>query len=400
MNKLFIAIVLGFISISNSIAQSSDEILNLLVKNKTITQFQADSIKIQAKKNKEVADSTDKHFFFNKSKLFQLSGYTQIRYQNLAEKNKKDDFDISRARIGLEGDILKHFGYGLQFELIGSSNILDIYGEWKISNFINLRFGQFKVPFSLENLTPFRTLELTERSQVVDALVIQGPDITKNQPHLVGTTQENFGRDRGIQVSGRFLKIDSIPRLYYSIGIFNGSGINKVDNNESKSVAGRLVFHSLKGLDLGVSFYEGYDYYGPDLKNNECSRLGFEFNYEHKRFSFRSEYILGKDDYSEREGMMDIREGSTMRAGWYAQTGLYIIPQKLQLLIKLDRYKRNIHLSGISDYYVFGLNYNLNKWMRIQTGYYYNKRSHIPFAYYVVEPTNTSKAIIQFQIGF
>ena len=48
MKGVFLVIVFGFISISASLAQSTNDILNLLILNKTITQEQADSIRADA----------------------------------------------------------------------------------------------------------------------------------------------------------------------------------------------------------------------------------------------------------------------------------------------------------------------------------------------------------------
>ena len=86
-------------------AQTTNDILNVLIANKTVTQEQADSIRAEAAIKQQEADANKKSFFVNAAKQMNLSGYTQLRYQNLDEPGKIDGFDIRRARLDLKGNI-------------------------------------------------------------------------------------------------------------------------------------------------------------------------------------------------------------------------------------------------------------------------------------------------------
>ena len=371
MKGVFALIVFGFISISISVAQSTNDILNLLISNKTIMQEQADSIRAEAAIKQQETDANKKFFFVTSSKPIQLSGFAQVRYQNLDEKDKIDGFDIRRARLDLKGAITPYWNYKFQAEFAGTPKLLEVYGECKIASYFNITLGQFRIPFSLENTVSTVKLETIELSQVVEAMAARSKDVIGNQN----------GNDIGIQFNGSFVKLNDKPLIDYSIGIFNGSGINISDKNEAKSLAGRLVFHPLKGLDVGGSFYNGWDNFGATPKDAERSRIGFELKYEYNRLSFRTEYIKGNDD-------------NTKRFGWYAQTGYYIIPQKLQLLLKYDRYEPNTSKSGdISTCYLGVLNYNFNNWSRIQLGY--TIRLEQQYLY-----SSNNMGVIQYQIGF
>lgn len=349
--KHLLSVAFFLLIIAESFSQSSNDILNLLISNKAISQAQADSVREEAALLQQQTDATRKSFFVTATRLMQFSGYTQIRYQQLEESGKKSGFDIRRARLDIKGSITPFLAYRLQTEFAGSPKLLDAYAEIKVADYFNITAGQFKVPFSLENLTSSNKLEMIDRSQVVEALVARGKDI-------LGNTN---GRDIGIQAGGSFLKVNGLPLIEYRLGIFNGSGINVADTaNSNKDFAARLIFNPVKGLSFGGSYYDGWDKVSkPDVagQSQVRDRLGFEISYVLPRFSARGEYITGKD-------------GKTNRAGWYLQTGYFVIPQKLQFLVRYDTYDPNTSKpDNITTNYTIGGNFNFNNWSRLQAFY-------------------------------
>jgi hypothetical protein len=303
-----------------------------------------------------------------------LTGYSQVRYQLFNETGKKDGFDIRRARLDLKGSVTPFFSYRVQADLVDKPKLIDAYGEIKLADYFMVTAGQFKIPFSLENLTSSNKLEMIDRSQVVEALIARGKDVIGNQN----------GRDIGIQVSGTLVKIKDLPLIEYRLGVFNGSGINVADTaNENKDISARLIFIPVKGVSFGGGFYSGLDKaIKPDVagRSQARNRLGAELSYALSRFSIKGEYISGKD-------------GKTNRAGWYIQTGYFILPQKLQILGKYDVYDPNTSSSdNISTNYVFGANYNFNNWSRLQA-FYTLRQEEGP-------AINNDYVAIQYQIGF
>ncbi len=370
MNKLFTLILILTVVTLNSYSQSTNDILNLLIAVHNISQEQADSIRAEAAIKQQETDANKKSFLVNASKQIQLSGYAQVRYQNLDEMGKIDGFDIRRARIDLKGAISPYWNIRFQADLAGTPKLIDAYGECKIADYVNITIGQFKVPFSMENLASSNKLEMIDRSQVVEALVARGKDVIGNQN----------GRDIGIQVFGNFLKINNRSIIDYSLGIFNGSGINISDKNENKSIAGRSVIHPIKGLDLGCSFYSGVDVFGTPSLNHKRNRWGVELKYELKQFSLRSEYIQGYDS-------------NIIRKGWYVQYGYYVIPQKLQLLLKYDTFDPNTsNIDDIFTNYTIAINFAFNNWSKIQMGYTLREEQG--------PSVNNNMGVIHYQIGF
>jgi phosphate-selective porin OprO and OprP len=369
-------IVSVFLILFTTIAysQSSNDILNLLISNKTITQIQADSIRAEAAIKQQDTDAGRKSFFLTAARQVQITGYNQIRYQTLFEKGKKDGFDIRRARLDIKGAVTPYFAFRLQTEFVDKPKIIDASADIRLADFFTITAGQFKIPLSMENLTSSNKLEMIDRSQVVEALVARGKDVIGNQN----------GRDIGVQISGSFLKIKGQNIAEYRFGVFNGSGINVADTaNEAKDLAGRLLLTPLKGLSFGASYYNGWDKaIKPDVngKSQVRNRFGVELGYVTSRISLRGEYIKGKD-------------GKTGRAGWYVQTGYFVIPQKLQVLAKYDTYDPNISLSNnVAVNYVVGANYNFNTWSRLQAFYTFRQEEG-PKIY-------NDYFSVQYQIGF
>jgi phosphate-selective porin OprO/OprP len=354
--------------------QTSNDILNILISNKTITQEQADSLRAEAAIKQQETDSKKKTFPLNTSRFFQLQGYTQVRYQQLQESGKNSGFDIRRARLDLKGSVTPVFGYRLLADFAGSPKLIDAYTEIKLADYFTITAGQFKIPFSYENIVPDRELEVIDRSQVVEALVARSKDI-------LGNTN---GRDIGIQAGGKFLKINGLPLVEYYLAVLNGSGVNVGDTaNSNKDLSARLVFTPLKGLYIGSSYYNGWDKVSkPDVagKSQVRDRLGIEAGYVLPRFSIRGEYIAGKD-------------GKTYRAGWYLTAGYFALPQKLQFIVRYDTYDPNTSTSNnITTNYTIGGNYHFNNWSKLQINYTFRAE----------EGTSVKNdyLALQYQIGF
>jgi len=375
MKKYFL--ILSALLTINTLAQSPNDILNVLVANHTLTQEQADSLRADAAiKQQQDADASKKSFVVNAARQIQLSGYTQMRYQGFDENGKEDGWDIRRARLDLSGNFTPYLSYRFQADFADKPKIMDAYAEIKFNDYFNITLGQFRIPFSLENLTAVRKFELIDFSQAVDALVSRNKDVLGNQN----------GRDIGIQLGGSLWKKEANSIIDYRVGVFNGSGINVADTaNEAKDVVGRLIVNPIKGLSFGASYYNGW---GKAIKPSQAyagksqprSRFGVEISYTATRLLLRGEYIQGKD-------------GDIDKAGWYAWAGYFIIPQKLQVIGKYDTFDPDTATDeNTTTNYVAGANFNFNTWSRVQAFYTFREEQGTS--------VNNNYFSIQFQIGF
>jgi phosphate-selective porin OprO/OprP len=266
-----------------------------------------------------------------------LSGYTQVSY-SLRDQSKKG-FRIRQARLRLKGDILKNINYKLQIDAVLTPILLDVQIDFNLAPHIKLTFGQFKVPFSIENLISGSDLDTINRSHTVEKLC-PGRDIGAK------------GRDIGVAINGEF------SRIKYILGVFNGSGINKADYNNQKDIAGRVVFYPDSFLVFGLSHYNGrYSPYpkAPFVKRN---RTGIDVFFVNGRLSLKGEYILARED-------------NTDRHGWYIQGDYYFGKRKIQTVIKYD----SLDTKGIRgdkiDIVTFGLNLFFTDKTKFQINYEY-----------------------------
>jgi len=358
-------------------AQTTDDVLNILIKKGTITQQEADSIRAEAaiKKQQEIA----KEKFFPVSaggKLFQISGYTQARYQYF--QNQKvtpaSAFDIRRARLDFTGSFDPKWSYRLLIDFVGASGatgtaatggsllsplLLDAYVVYRpFDDYLKLTAGQFILPFSLENLSPDRNLETIDRSQVVNALVARKGDASNG---IVDSIGNQNGRDLGIQASGSFFKFQGRNLVDYSIGLFNGAGIDVADNNKNKDVSTRLVLHPFSILSIGASYYNGYDKF-TDGRTGDRFRWGGELALNYKTLSLESEIITAQD--------ANTLSKHYDHQGGYIQASYFLVPKKFQVVLKYDTYNPNTNVMGLqSTYYILGVNYFFNSFTKIQVDY-------------------------------
>lgn len=304
--------------------------------------------------------------------MVKLSGYMQARFLSQQEAGKADGLDIRRARLDARGTVTKRWEYKLQGELAGSPKLLDASISYKYNEWLKLSAGQLKVPFSAENLTSSSKLVSIDRSQVVEALAARSKDVIGSQS----------GRDLGIQASGSLFRVGDRYAVDYAVGGFNGAGINTGDNNEAKDLAARLLFHPLKNLDIGASYYNGYGRWGNPARDQQRIRYAAELAYSFSVIDLRGEYIQGAD-------------GSIQRSGWYAQAAAFVYRKSVQLVVKYDTYDPDNSSEKKGDAttnYVAGVNVNINDTVRFQAAYT-NRNEEGP-------SVNNDLLAVQLQIGF
>jgi phosphate-selective porin OprO/OprP len=115
----------------------------------------------------------------NGNNSVQLTGRMHFdgRYSNLddfdqrfGETNDKDtasaadQFEMRRARLGVKGKFAKHFNYEVVGNLPGTATLDVAYLDFAKYNEASVRFGKFKQPWGLEQLTSSNNIDFMERS--------------------------------------------------------------------------------------------------------------------------------------------------------------------------------------------------------------------------------------------
>jgi hypothetical protein len=308
-----------------------------------------------------------KDAFFSEN--FQLSGYGQIIY-NAGEYPERgqtritsnNSVDVARAILFAVGKLgeKKQFGYMLMYDFGPNSGLHELYGEWLPSDAINVRFGQYKIPFTIENpMSPTR-IETIYFSRSASSMAGSTGDFNQFNPN--GTLSVKAGRDAGFQLSGKLFKKDNFFRLEYYTGLFNGTGFNTKDNNNHKDFIGTAYWQPLKGLKIGGSVYSGKLFYasnGQPAANHARDVWTAGAEYNSKSFYARSEYLSANN-------------GGVKRKGFYGSAVWKFIPDKWEVLGKYDFYDKDtaIDKNETSDI-TAGINYYFAYLSRLQLNYIY-----------------------------
>ena len=304
------------------------------------------------------------------SESFQLSGYGHIQYnvseypeRSLSPGKANNSIDIVRALLFASGKLgaNNQFGYMLMFDFGPGAKMYELYGEWLPSKAINVRLGQFKTPFTIENPMSLSRIETINPSRSVS--IMSGSTGDFNQWEEDGKPVNKTGRDAGLQLYGSLFPADNFYRLEYYAGLFNGAGMNTKDNNNHKDFIGTAYFNPSKEFKLGGSFYSGKypQYMLFRLKGNSLSINRWTVGAEYKgaQFCSRAEYIQSTD-------------GDLKREGYYGLFMWKYIPDKWEFVGKYDYYNSNVLFdkNPIHDV-TLGVNYYFAYLSRIQLNYIY-----------------------------
>ncbi|MCJ7679722.1 MAG: OprO/OprP family phosphate-selective porin [Candidatus Aminicenantes bacterium] len=244
--------------------------------------------------------------------VLQWSGYGHVQYDSV--EGSADSFRIRRARVAARWTILENLRCKILVETVQNPILLDFQLDWKWNDAAALRLGQFKVPFSMENLLSSSDLDTVNRSNTVEKL-------------CPGRQNGAKGRDIGAALTG------GLSQFQYTVALFNGSGINRVDTDSRKDISARLVYSPSSRLVVGLSYYNGEDpFFGT---NSDMSRTGLELALELENLFLRGEAILGQDSGIDR-------------LGWYVMTGLDLLENKLRVIARYDRLDWNTEIPADS----------------------------------------------------
>jgi phosphate-selective porin OprO and OprP len=206
-----------------------------------------------------------------------LGGFVQMNFEDgdvsafegrFGQTALKDRFRLRRARINLTGDFAEQFDFKMEGDFENSDGLsgnrtafeaTDIFINWHQYPWAQIKMGQWKAPFGLEQLTPDTTLYTIERTLPTGAITPE--------------------RQIGIQLWGKpFATIwpDQVDLLTYYAGIFNGNGRNTTNNdNNNFMYVGRLestlltdVFGKGSFLKLGADILNSRDDQGTNISQS------------------------------------------------------------------------------------------------------------------------------------
>ncbi|MBQ4548925.1 MAG: hypothetical protein IJA42_07060 [Bacteroidales bacterium] len=318
-----------------------------------------------------------------------ISGWMNIQYDY--ERQLQNDgltlkelntFNVRRARLDIKGNINPHLEFRLQGDFAVSPKMVDGFVKVKLAKYFNIQAGQFKIPFTFENPQSPLTLEGIEYAQVISKL--------SGYSDVCHVATYSGGRDVGLMLYGDLFSFENngkeIPILTYKLGVFNGNGMNKKDANLGKDIAGSIeICPGVKGLMLAASYYDGNYLLDNDFEindtltikqkneNAERNRLTFGGKYENGRLTIRSEYIYGKTNMANKDGIYLLEsDGFYVAAGYWfdikcEKSGNV---QRIRPVARYDFFREDMtEINTNSTYYMVGIDWWPYKNLRLLVNY-------------------------------
>ena len=317
-----------------------------------------------------------------------LGGFIQTNFEDgdvsafegrFGQTALKDRFRLRRARINLTGDFAEQFDFKIEGDFEQSDGLnssrtafegTDIFVNWHQYPEAQIKVGQWKAPFGLEQLTPDTSLYIIERSLPTGAITPE--------------------RQIGVQLWGKpFASVwpDEKDLLTYYAGVFNGNGRN-ISNNDNNNFmyVGRLESTLFKSkmwgesyLKLGGDVLNSRDDAGTNISqtlnllvNTDGSLSPFVLATAAERtawsvdawlklgpFDLIGEYLEEYVNGRTVNGVPGIPDFTT--SGYYITAGYFLIPKKLQAAVQWQdlnpgqKGSDGIHsITGGLNYYIHG----------------------------------------------
>ena len=263
---------------------------------------------------------------------FQVHGYIQGRFTN--QEGTPDRLEIRRARVIFSGDPWARLSYRFQVDFVKKPYIMDASLTWKFSPMLAFTAGQFKTPFSTENLIADNLNAPVARARAVLSLA-------------PGRDTGVQGRDTGAQVAGS-LGAGKSPLVEYTAGVFRGQTLIYSPTVHYHATAGRVLVHPARGLTLGGDWYGSFS--APASK--EKRREEAEASFERGALKLRAEQIWARD-------------GTLKRRGGYV-LGAWRFSQHWEAVTRADWLTTNVQKANTTSIaYIAGANYFLGKHVKI-----------------------------------
>ncbi len=267
------------------------------------------------------------------------NGYLQYRFSD--NYSDQAGFSIRRAKLWMDGQLpfgSDKWGFKLQSIFCNKQNFMfqlqDVFIDYKADRFA-ITAGQFVPDFSLQRKQPDYLIPLTERADVINALL---------------PTAETMGRDIGAEV------IYNFPFGGISIGLFNGNGANSVSDKKNFLYINRgFINLKNKSTDFRIGYSVAYRndnelkfskiFGNTDTFSGDDFRYGFDARLKLSKFEFQTEIL---------EAYLKKRKAW----GYYTLTHYSITPKNL-IILSLEQL-HDLNPSTIDDpWYTIGYSYKL-----------------------------------------
>ena len=353
-------------------------------------------------------------FVFGEDLTLEIRAKLQLDWRRFDPQLDEDTFDFRTARVGLKGDLTRHFDYEVERAIEQEGNFgewKDVYLNWSTFDVVRVKAGRFKMPFGLEQNTGATDVDFAYRSLASSTIAP--------------------ARDRGVMVYGEF------GRVGYEVGVFDDDG----DNGELKepqfvekgqdlkdvgpSIAVRLtgdlfrtlpVPDKLKSATFGVAYtnasvpeglnslrgqsvWGSEDFFEPVYVKGRRQRFGAQFDWTPGPTGLKAEWMQSRE---QRLGQSNRNQDLSdfVGTGWYVSGTWFVTGEDkdnninprhpifqggigaIELGARYDRLgfssatktgtaftnpRADPLLANSDQVWTFGVNWMLNRWVRVIT---------------------------------
>ncbi|NDW12389.1 porin [Bacteroides sp. 214] len=304
-----------------------------------------------------------------------LQGYAQAGYTYDDAEDPDNTFDIKRIIFIMDGKITDKWSCTFMYDFKQGGSLVEYYTDYSFLPGLSARFGQYKIPFTIENPFSASSVELID-SYFQSTLYMAG---VNNSDKLLGGSS---GRDIGLMLYGDLFN----KFLSYRIAIMNGQGINQKDRNNQKDIIGGIDINPTSWLMLATSFMKGKGHAMGTTELNPSIQYGDNYNRNRwaiggtvklKDFTLRSEYMIGKDR-------------SVKSEGYYAVGTLTVLP-KFDVIAAYDYLNKSKEINAKQTNYIAGVQYWFYPRCRLQAQYTYSDKK---------QEDSSNKIQLQVQVRF
>lgn len=205
----------------------------------------------------------------NKNPSLKITGFVRPKFSYTpGDDGDASEFKAGKARVKFAGSISSNTSYGIQIDTVRDDVLLDAFLVHKIVPSFSIKAGQFKTPYSTDNLTSAPKVAFI------------------NRPYMRKDTSPAF-RDMGLQATYKVSKLDFIA------AVMNGSGQNTGETNNNKNMAYRVVARVIPQLQLTGNFCTGKNNPNDDIRD-EFINVGA--NGKLKGWEYSGEFARKKHD--------------------------------------------------------------------------------------------------------
>jgi hypothetical protein len=300
-----------------------------------------------------------------------------------------DTFDLNHSRVGIQGRAFHLVHFEVERELKEERPWRDVLANVRVQRAIEVRGGQFKMPFSAEALTSATDLPFAFRSRAA--------------------AQVAPGRDVGIMVHGRL----NGRRAAYAAGVFDGDGDNATPkksqlpphaetNVTGPVLAARATVNWLQrerkdsrrlsasiavtttSVREGLNSLRGETAFGslffpPVYTRGRRTRVGADLVWIRGAWWAQAEYMRAIEQRL-GQGLGDVDLPNLVADGWYSSGGITL--KRIGFAIRYDalsfgsasagdepqRNPRAVHVFANRDGVVTGaVSWFINRWVTLQT---------------------------------